>query len=146
MSEKTWQELFRKYWKVPSFFDSKELKTNNYSILSYGGDPITRPTCWMISFKRLTEPVWVWAWRRNALDQRIIEWAAQLPLEYKYNRSVEIHSKTDRFINTCLNQWWTGLKWALESYFGLVAKNPETFVDRYFDDSSSGNKCFSITI
>lgn len=121
-----------------SAFDSEELRTENYSQLSYMMaidyqtyllDDILQKV------DRATMSVSLEG-REPFLDQRIIEWAARLPLEYKYNKG------NKKFI----------LKEIVHKYLpkemmdrpkmgfgipiaGWLQKDLKHFADRYFDEA-----------
>ena len=138
MNEKDLMELFiNNIKKIPSHFDSKELQPDNYSILSYMM-AVDYQTYLLDDILQKVDRAGMSVsleGREPFLDQRIIEWAAQLPMEYKYNKG------SKKFI----------LKQIVHKYipaammdrpkmgFGIPIANwlqndLKPFVDRYFDE------------
>ncbi len=123
--------------KMPSYFDSKDLNPDRYSILSYMM-AVDYQTYLLDDILQKVDRAGMSVsleGREPFLDQRIIEWAAQLPLDYKYNKG------SKKFI----------LKEIVHKYipkammdrpkmgFGIPISNwlqsdLKPFVDRYFDE------------
>ena len=122
---------------MPSLFDSKELKPDHYSILSYMM-AVDYQTYLLDDILQKVDRAGMSVsleGREPFLDQRIIEWAAQLPMEYKYNKG------SKKFILKQIVH-----KYVPESMmdrpkmgFGIPIANwlqndLKPFVDRYFDE------------
>jgi asparagine synthase (glutamine-hydrolysing) len=123
---------------LPSAFDSEELNPENYSVLTYMM-AIDYQTYMLDDIlqkvDRATMSVSLEG-REPFLDQHIIEWAAQLPVEYKYNKGQKkyilkeiVH---DYIPKTMMNRPKMGFGIPIASWLQNELK---PFVDRYFDES-----------
>ncbi len=138
MSEKDLTGLFREnIERLPSFFDSKELKTNNYSILSYMM-AIDYQTYLLDDILQKVDRAGMSVsleGREPFLDQRIIEWAAQLPLEYKYNKGNKkfiLKQIVHKYLpESMMNRPKMGFGIPISAW---LQKDLKPFVDRYFDE------------
>ncbi len=92
MNEKDLADLFRKpIHGLATAFDSKELKPENFSVLNYMM-AIDYQTYLLDDILQKVDRAGMSVsleGREPFLDQRIIEWAARLPMEYKYNKGVK---------------------------------------------------------
>ena len=83
-----WQNLLKTgISQMPSYFDSNDLKADNYSTLSYMM-AVDYQTYLLDDILQKVDRAGMSVsleGREPFLDHRIIEWAAQLPLDYKYN-------------------------------------------------------------
>ena len=123
---------------LPSAFDSKELKDKSYSTLAYMMaidyqtyllDDILQKV------DRATMSVSLEG-REPFLDQRIIEWAAQLPMEYKYNNG------NKKFIIKEIVHKYLPKKMMDRPKMGFgipitdwLQKDLKPYVDQYFDEN-----------
>jgi asparagine synthase (glutamine-hydrolysing) len=131
--------LFKKPIRVlPSAFDSEELQQENYSVLSYmmAIDYQTYlPDDILQKVDRATMSVSLEG-REPFLDQRIIEWAAQLPMEYKYNNGNKKFILKEIVHKYIPKQMMDRPKMG----FGIpiaawLEKDLKPFVDNYFDEA-----------
>ncbi len=123
---------------LPTAFDSKELKPAFYSPLSYmmAIDYQTYlPDDILQKVDRATMSVSLEG-REPFLDQRVIEWAAQLPLNYKYNNGNKkyilkeiVHQYLPK---TMMDRPKMGFGIPMAKW---LQKDLKHFVDEYFDES-----------
>jgi asparagine synthase (glutamine-hydrolysing) len=132
-------DLFKKtIIELPSAFDSKELSDENYSPLNYMMaidyetyllDDILQKV------DRATMSVSLEG-REPFLDQRVIEWAAQLPMEYKYNNGNKkfiIKEIVHKYLpHAMMDRPKMGFGIPIASWLQTDLK---PFVDRYFDEA-----------
>jgi asparagine synthase (glutamine-hydrolysing) len=132
-------DLFKKkIIELPSAFDSKELSAENYSPLNYMMaidyetyllDDILQKV------DRATMSVSLEG-REPFLDQRVIEWAAQLPMEYKYNNGNKkfiIKEIVHKYLpHAMMDRPKMGFGIPIASWLQTDLK---PFVDRYFDEA-----------
>jgi len=118
LDEKSINSLFKQpVSDLPTAFDSTELNGENHSILTYMMaidyqtylvDDILQKV------DRATMSVSLEG-REPFLDQRVIEWAAQLPMEYKYNKGNKKFIIKEIVHNIFQGKLWTDPRWALVS-------------------------------
>ncbi len=139
MNESDIADLFKnKIQKLSSAFDSEELTGENYSTLAYMMaidyqtyllDDILQKV------DRATMSVSLEG-REPFLDQRIIEWAAQLPMQYKYNNGDKkfiIKQIVNRYIpHSLMDRPKMGFGIPIASW---LQNNLKPFVDEYFDEA-----------
>ncbi|MFN8253140.1 MAG: asparagine synthase (glutamine-hydrolyzing) [Ferruginibacter sp.] len=139
MNESDIADLFRnKIQKLSSAFDSEELTEENYSTLSYMMaidyqtyllDDILQKV------DRATMSVSLEG-REPFLDQRIIEWAAQLPMQYKYNNGDKkfiIKQIVHKYLpQSLMDRPKMGFGIPIASW---LQNNLKPFVDEYFDEA-----------
>jgi asparagine synthase (glutamine-hydrolysing) len=138
MTEKDLAKLFKENIdRLPSFFDSKELKADNYSILSYMM-AIDYQTYLLDDILQKVDRAGMSVsleGREPFLDQRIIEWAAQLPLEYKYNKGNKkfiLKQIVHKYIpESMMNRPKMGFGIPISTW---LQNDLKPFVDMYFDE------------
>jgi asparagine synthase (glutamine-hydrolysing) len=139
MNEKDIAVLFKSdIAKIDTYFESKELNPDSYSTLAYMMaidyqtyllDDILQKV------DRATMSVSLEG-REPFLDQRVIEWAAQLPMEYKYNRGNKkfiIKEIVHKYIPaTMMDRPKMGFGIPIADW---LQNDLKPFVDRYFDEA-----------
>ena len=132
-------ELFKgKVAELGSAFDSKELERANYSILSYMM-AIDYQTYLLDDILQKVDRAGMSVsleGREPFLDHRVIEWAAQLPMEYKYNNGNKkfiIKEIVHQYIpKAMMDRPKMGFGIPISAWLQNELK---PFVDRYFDDT-----------
>jgi asparagine synthase (glutamine-hydrolysing) len=123
--------------QLPSYFDSKDLKQDNYSVLSYMM-AVDYQTYLLDDILQKVDRAGMSVsleGREPFLDQRIIEWAAQLPIEYKYNKG------SKKFILKQIVHKYIPAKMMDRPKMGFgipiatwLQNDLKPFVDMYFDE------------
>lgn len=139
MNEKDLTGLFKETTKqIPTAFDSKELKPENFSILSYMM-AIDYQTYLLDDILQKVDRAGMSVsleGREPFLDQRIIEWAAKLPMEYKYNKGIKkfiIREIVHKYIpKEMMNRPKMGFGIPVATW---LQKDLKPFVDKYFDEA-----------
>jgi asparagine synthase (glutamine-hydrolysing) len=123
--------------QMPSYFDSKDLKSHNYSVLSYMM-AVDYQTYLLDDILQKVDRAGMSVsleGREPFLDQRIIEWAAQLPLEYKYNKGNKkfiLKEIVHKYIPAAMmDRPKMGFGIPIS---GWLQNDLKPFVDKYFDE------------
>lgn len=123
--------------QMPSYFDSKDLQSHNYSVLSYMM-AVDYQTYLLDDILQKVDRAGMSVsleGREPFLDQRIIEWAAQLPLEYKYfkgNKKFILKQIVHKYIPaTMMDRPKMGFGIPISSW---LQNDLKPFVDMYFDE------------
>jgi asparagine synthase (glutamine-hydrolysing) len=139
MNENDIAALFKtKIIKLPIAFESKELKNENYSILAYMM-AIDYQTYLLDDILQKVDRASMAVsleGREPFLDQRVIEWAAQLPMEYKYNNGNKkfiIKEIVHKYIpKEKLDRPKMGFGIPIAAW---LEKDLKHYVDKYFDET-----------
>lgn len=139
MNAKDLAELFKdSIEQMPTYFDSKDLKKDNYSVLSYMM-AVDYQTYLLDDILQKVDRAGMSVsleGREPFLDQRIIEWAAQLPLEYKYNKGNKkfiLKEIVHRYIPAAMmDRPKMGFGIPISAW---LQKDLKPYVDRYFDEA-----------
>ncbi len=137
MNIKEMAGLFKEHvQQIPSYFDSKDLKKENYSTLSYMM-AVDYQTYLLDDILQKVDRAGMTVsleGREPFLDQRVIEWAAQLPLEYKYNKGNKkfiLKEIVHKYIpKEMMDRPKMGFGIPISAW---LQKDLKQFVDRYFD-------------
>ncbi|NOT91573.1 asparagine synthase (glutamine-hydrolyzing) [Ferruginibacter sp.] len=123
---------------LPSAFDSEELKEDSYSTLNYMM-AIDYQTYLLDDILQKVDRAGMSVsleGREPFLDHRIIEWAAQLPMEYKYNNGNKkfiIKEIVHKYIpKEMMDRPKMGFGIPIASWLEVELK---PFIDRYFDEA-----------
>jgi len=144
MNGKELTELFKYSIKqMPSFFDSKELEPDNYSVLSYMM-AVDYQTYLLDDIMQKVDRAGMSVsleGREPFLDHRIIEWAAQLPLDYKYNKGNKkfiLKQIVHKYIpEKLLDRKKMGFGIPISNW---LQNDLKPFVDMYFDEQFIKNQ------
>ncbi len=124
--------------QLPSAFDSTELQKDNYSILSYMM-AIDYQTYLLDDILQKVDRAGMSVsleGREPFLDHRIIEWAAKLPMEYKYNNGNKkfiIKEIVHKYLpKEMMDRPKMGFGIPIADW---LEKELKYFVDRYFDEA-----------
>lgn len=122
---------------MPSYFDSSDLAPERYSVLSYMM-AIDYQTYLLDDILQKVDRAGMSVsleGREPFLDHRIIEWAAQLPLEYKYNNGNKkfiLKEIVHKYIPaTMMDRPKMGFGIPIANW---LQNNLKPFVDLYFDE------------
>ncbi len=138
MNAKDLASLFKSpIHELATAFDSKELKTENFSTLSFMM-AIDYQTYLLDDILQKVDRAGMSVsleGREPFLDQRIIEWAAKLPMEYKYNNGIKkfiIREIVHKYIpKEMLDRPKMGFGIPIATWLQTDLK---PFVDQYFDE------------
>ena len=138
MNTKEIAELFKdSIQQMPSYFDSKDLKPENYSVLSYMM-AIDYQTYLLDDILQKVDRAGMSVsleGREPFLDHRIIEWAARLPMEYKYNKGNKkfiLKQIVHKYIPAAMmDRPKMGFGIPISAW---LQKDLKPFVDQYFDE------------
>ena len=138
MNTKEIAELFKdSIQQMPSYFDSKDLKPENYSVLSYMM-AIDYQTYLLDDILQKVDRAGMSVsleGREPFLDHRIIEWAARLPMEYKYNKGNKkfiLKQIVHKYIPAAMmDRPKMGFGIPISAW---LQKDLKPFVDLYFDE------------
>ena len=138
MNNKEIAELFKdSIQQMPSYFDSKDLKPDNYSVLSYMM-AVDYQTYLLDDILQKVDRAGMSVsleGREPFLDHRIIEWAARLPMEYKYNKGNKkfiLKQIVHKYIPAAMmDRPKMGFGIPISAW---LQKDLKPFVDQYFDE------------
>jgi len=139
MNAKDLAELFKdSIEQMPTYFDSKDLRKDNYSVLSYMM-AVDYQTYLLDDILQKVDRAGMSVsleGREPFLDQRIIEWAAQLPLDYKYNKGNKkfiLKEIVHKYIPAAMmDRPKMGFGIPISAW---LQKDLKPYVDRYFDEA-----------